>query len=107
MSLDRKSSSLEPFYRKLKCAKAKIEAIALDMWPAYIKATLNYYSYNVIVFDRYHIISECNKMIDELRRKEAQVAELTEKNVFKGVRYLLLKGQEKIENDYRAKRLSS
>jgi len=103
VSLDRKSSSLEPFYRKLKCAKAKIEAIALDMWPAYIKATLNYYSYNVIVFDRYHIISECNKMIDELRRKEAQVAELTEKNVFKGVRYLLLKGQEKIENDYRAK----
>jgi len=103
VSLDRKSSSLEPFYRKLKCAKAKIEAIALDMWPAYIKATLNYYSYTVIVFDRYHIISECNKMIDELRRKEAQVAELTEKNIFKGVRYLLLKGQEKIENNYKAK----
>ncbi len=42
-------------------------------------------------------------MIDELRRKEAHSAELTEKDVFKGVRYLLLKGQESIENDYKAK----
>ena len=75
----------------------------MDMWPAYIKETLNYYSYYVIVFDRYHIISDCNKMIDELRRKEAQTAEITEKNVFTVVRYLILKGQEKIENDYRAK----
>jgi len=40
---DRKSSSLEPFFKKLKQAKAKIEAVAMDMWPAYIKATLNYY----------------------------------------------------------------
>ncbi len=89
--------------RKLKRANAKIEAITMDMWPAYIKATLNYYSYDIIVFDRYHIISDCNKMIDELRRKEAQTAEKTEKNVYTGVRYLLLKGQEKIENDYKAK----
>ena len=34
--------------------------------------------------------------------KKAQTAELTEKKVFKGVRYLLLKGQESIENDYKA-----
>lgn len=99
----RKASSLDPFFKKLKQVHAPIEAIAIDMWPSYIKAILNYYSYNVLVFDRYHIISECNKMIDELRRKEAQTVEKTEKNVFKGVRYLLLKGQEKLENDYKAK----
>ena len=100
---DRASSSLESFFKKLKRTGAKIEAIAMDMWPAYTKATLSYYSYDVIVFDRYHIISECNKMIDELRRKEVQTVEKTEKNVYTGVRYLLLKGQEKIENDYKAK----
>jgi transposase len=98
----RKASSLEEFFKKLKQVHAPIEAIAIDMWPSYIKAVLKYYSYDVLVFDRYHIISECNKMIDELRRKEAQSVEKTEKNVFKGVRYLLLKGQEKIENDYKA-----
>jgi len=100
---DRKASSLEGFFKKLKQVHAPIEAIAIDMWPSYIKAVLNYYPYNVLVFDRYHIISECNKMIDELRRKEAQTVEKTEKTVFTGVRYLLLKGQEKIENDYKAK----
>jgi len=98
----RKTSSLEAFFKKLKQVHAPIEAIAIDMWPSYIKAVLKYYSYKVLVFDRYHIISECNKMIDKLRRKEAQSVEKTEKNVFKGVRYLLLKGQEKIENDYKA-----
>jgi len=100
---DRKASSLEAFFKKLKHVHAPIEAIVMDMWPSYIKAVLNYYSYDILVFDRYHIISGCNKMIDELRRQEAQTVEKTEKNVFTGVRYLLLKGQEKIENDYKAK----
>ena len=98
----RAASSLEEFLKKLKRVKAQIKAIAMDMWPAYISAAMKYYPSDVIVFDRFHIISECNKMIDELRRKEAQTAELTEKKVFKGVRYLLLKGQESIENDYKA-----
>ena len=99
----RTASSLEEFLKKLKRVKAQIKAIAMDMWPAYISAAMKYYTSDVIVFDRFHIISECNKMIDELRRKEAQTAELTEKKVFKGVRYLLLKGQESIENDYKAR----
>ncbi len=98
----RKASSLEDFLKKLKRVKAQIKAIAMDMWPAYISAAKKYYPLDVIVFDRFHIISECNKMIDELRRKEAHSAELTEKDVFKGVRYLLLKGHESIENDYQA-----
>ena len=99
----RTAASLEEFLKKLKRVKAQIKAIAMDMWPAYISAAMKYYQSDVIVFDRFHIISECNKMIDELRRKEAQTAELTEKKVFKGVRYLLLKGQESIENDYKAR----
>lgn len=99
----RTASSLEEFLKKLKRVKAQIKAIAMDMWPAYISAAMKYYPSDVIVFDRFHIISECNKMIDELRRKEAQTAELTEKKIFKGVRYLLLKGQESIENDYKAR----
>ena len=62
----RTASSLEEFLKKLKRIKAQIQAIAMDMWPAYISAAMKYYSSDVIVFDRFHIISECNKMIDEL-----------------------------------------
>jgi transposase len=100
----RQSSSLEEFMRKLKRKGVKLEAIAMDMWPAYIKAVKKYYPEEVIVFDRYHIIQECNRMLDELRREEASKASLRERReVYKGVRYLLLKGEEKIEGDVEAK----
>lgn len=91
-------SSIEPFLKSLKRAKALIKAIAMDMWPAYISAVSEYYSYNVIVFDHYHVISGYNKMLDELRRKEAAVAPITEKKVYVGTKYLLHKGKEKIED---------
>ena len=76
---DRKTSSVEPFFKRLKRMGAPIKAIAMDMWPAYIKAARDIYSYKVIVFDKYHIISECNKIIDELRRIESQSAEKNKK----------------------------
>lgn len=94
----RKASSLQPFLRRLKRVGASIEAIAMDMWAAYIKAVLKYYSYKVIVFDRYHVISDCNKLLDELRRQETAAAPQSHKHVYRGVRYLLLKGSERIED---------
>ena len=38
-------------------------------------------------------------MIDELRQREMQTVEKTDRDVYIDVRYLLLKGQEKIEHD--------
>lgn len=99
----RKSSSIEPFLKKLKRVNKKIQAIAMDMWPAYISAVLKYYSYDFIVFDHYHVISDYNKMLDELRRREAASAPKPFQKVYVGIRYLLLKGEEKIENNQQAK----
>ena len=95
--------SLEPFLRRLKRARAPIEAIAMDMWPAYISAVLKHYCYKVIVFDRYHVVADCNKVIDELRRQEAAAASKDDEPVYKGVRYLLLKGGEKIKDGTKAR----
>jgi transposase len=100
---DRKTESLEIFFKQLKRSRAKIKAIAMDMWPAYIKATMNEFSLKVIVFDRYHVISQCNKMLDDVRRGAAHDASLTERNVYVGIRYLLLQGEEKILSDQEAK----
>ena len=99
----RESASLGAFLKRLKKAKTPLKAIAMDMWPAYIKATLEYFSHEIIVFDRYHIISDYNKMLDELRRQEAAAALEPHQQVYKGVRYLLLKGAEKIEAGSSAK----
>jgi len=100
---DRKTESLEVFLKQVKRSRAKIKAIAMDMWPAYITAAMNQFSSKVIVFDRYHVISLCNHMLDEVRRGAARDASLTEQDVYVGVRYLLLQGEEKIKNDQEAK----
>lgn len=99
---DRKSSSLEPFLRRLPRAQVDLKAIAMDMWPAYLKAALMYYPPEVIVFDLYHIMADCNRMIDELRRIESASAPLLHKSLYKGSRYLLLKGKEKIVDNEQA-----
>jgi transposase len=44
----------------------------------------------------------CNKMLDEVRRGAARDASLTEQDVYVGVRYLLLQGEEKIQNNQEA-----
>jgi len=99
----RETASLEAFLKRLKCAHAPIKAIAMDMWPAYIKAVCKYFSPEIIVFDRYHIISDYNKTLDELRRQEAAAAPARYKQVYTGVRYLLLKGKEQIRDGTSAK----
>jgi transposase len=94
---------LEVFMKRLKRAGAKITAVAMDMWRSYINAVVRHFGAEVVVFDHYHIISDYNRMLDDLRRREAAAASLSEKGVYKGVRYLLLKGEEKIEDDCAAK----
>jgi hypothetical protein len=41
-------------------------------------------------------------MLDEVRRRATRDASLTEKDVYVGVRYLLLQGEEKIRSDHEA-----
>ena len=98
----RKKEALTCFLKKLKRAKAKIKAIAMDMWQPYISAVLEFYPYEVIVFDHYHIISACNKMLDALRRQIVQASPAEEKKYYKGLRYLLLMGEEKLEDNVKS-----
>jgi len=100
----RKTEALEPFLRKLKGAGAKIEAVAMDMWPAYIRAVSTHFGRDVIVFDRYHIMADYNKTLDLIRTTEAAKTGQEDKAIFKGVRYLLLRGSEKIADDWNARR---
>ena len=100
---ERKIESIEGFLKQLKRSRAKIKAIAMDMWPAYITAAMNQFSSKVIVFDRYHVISQCNRMLDEVRRGAARDASKTEQDVYVGIRYILLQGEEKIQSDQEAK----
>jgi transposase len=90
--------ALKPFWKRLKRSRAKIEAVAIDMSPAYINAVQTNLPKAVLVFDHFHIHQLFNEKLSDLRRKlyrEAQ--EQLHKEVLKGTRWLLLKNPENLD----------
>jgi transposase len=94
------SEALLPFWKRLKCSKAKIEAVAMDMSPAYISAVTENLPKAQIVFDHFHVIKMFNDKLDELRRKLYREADTAlQKRVLKGTRWLLLKCPKNLDED--------
>lgn len=90
--------ALEGFFRKIKRAGTTLEAIAVDMSTAYRKAIRKYAPEGVdVVHDKYHLVASMNDTIDSIRRQEQRRLEGEDKRVLKGTRYLLLYGQEKLD----------
>ena len=93
------SEALEPFWARLRrYRKVKIEAVAIDMSPAYIKAVGQNLKKAVIVFDHFHVIKMMNEKISDFRRHLHNVtADKLQRSVLKGTRWLLLTAREKLE----------
>ena len=97
----RDTECLRPFFAKIKRSrKARLEAIAVDMSSAYLKAIELYAPAGVkIIHDRYHLVANMNRVLDEIRRDEYRRKSGPEKAVMKGSRYLLLSAFENIYDD--------
>lgn len=95
------SDALEPFWEKLRrYRKLKIEAAAIDMSPAYIKAIRENLKDTVIVFDHFHVIKMFNEKLSDFRRKLFNVTkDLLPRSVLKGTRWLLLTAKERLEDE--------
>ena len=93
--------ALEPFWKRLRRSKArKIKAVAIDMSPAYISAVIENLPDASIVFDHFHVIKLFNDKLSDLRRKLFREAtDCLKKNVLKGTRWLLLAGQENLDDE--------
>jgi transposase len=91
------AEALVPFWKRLKSSRAKVEAVAMDMSPAYIGAVLENLPQATIVFDHFHIIKLYNDGLADLRRQLYHEAEIMEKKVIKGTRWLLLKNPENLD----------
>lgn len=95
----RKEESLRPFWKRLRASHAKIEAVAIDMSPAYQLAVKTYLPSAAVVFDRFHIMKLFHDKLSELRRALAREAQHgLGKNVLKGTRWLLLKNPENLDD---------
>lgn len=90
--------ALEPFWKTLRrYRKVKIEAVAIDMSPAYISAIRENLKDSVIVFDHFHVIKMFNEKLSDFRRQLFNITnELLPKKILKGTRWLLLTASERL-----------
>jgi len=92
--------ALQVFWKRLKRSRARVEAVAVDMSPAFTAAIIENLPSAAIVYDRFHIMKMYNEKIDDLRRGLQREAEDNlQKSVLKGTRWLLLKNPENLDPD--------
>lgn len=91
--------ALEPFWQRLRRQrKVKIEAVAIDMSPAYIKAVRENLKEAVIVFDHFHVIKLFNEKVSDFRRQLFNnTRDILKRRVIKGTRWLLLTAKENLQ----------
>lgn len=81
----------------------QIEAVAMDMWPAYINSVRHYCPNAKIVYDLFHVVKDFNRVIDKIRNEEYRKAKEGGKEVIKGSKYLLLKNHESLNSEERVR----
>ena len=92
--------ALEGFWIRIKRNKVQIEAVAIDMSPAYISAVTNNIPEAQIVFDHFHVIKLYNDVISKLRRDlYNQETDINKRELIKGTRWLLLKNNEDLDDE--------
>ena len=91
------ADALAPFWKRLRAARAKVEAVATDMSAAYIEAVSRCLPEATLVFDRFHVMKLVNDKLAALRRQLYAQATAEQKRVLKGVRWLLVKRPENLE----------
>ncbi len=90
--------ALKPFWKRLRRARAKVQAVATDMSSAYIRAVRDHLPQAVHVFDHFHVIKLFNEKLSALRRDlYHQASSQQERQVLKGTRWLLLKNPENLD----------
>lgn len=92
------AEALKPFWKRLHSSRARIEAVAVDMSPAYHQAVTTHLPKAVIVVDHFHVMKLFNDRISQYRREVYSKMKLqTERDMIKGIRWLLLKNRENLD----------
>ena len=91
------AESLLPFWRRLKRSRAQVKAVAVDLSPAYTSAIMTHLPEAAIVYDHFHVIKLFNDTLSNLRREIQQAQTKEGKQAVKGIRWLLLKRSENLD----------
>ena len=86
----RKKASLQDWYTGLSSAQLEdIKSISMDMWPAYINATLAHVpgADQKVAFDRFHVAKCLGDAVDKVRRQEHRALMKQGQEDLKGTKY--------------------
>lgn len=100
---DRSTESLEGYWKELTEAQlAGIESVSMDMWPAYIGATLAQVpnAQDKIVFDRFHIMQHMNRAVDSVRKQEHKELMARKDETLKGTLHVWRYARENLPDKY-------
>lgn len=90
--------ALKSFWKKVKTSKATIEAISIDMSPAYLSSVMENMPNSTIVFDRFHVVKLFNDKLSKFRRDlHKHLSDKKDHDLIKGTRWLLLKNPENLQ----------
>ena len=81
---------------------AKVEAVAMDMAAPYIAGVRELIPKGdtKIVFDRYHVVAQVNRAVDQVRKNEHQALRSVGDTRLKGSKYFWLFGSENVPDRY-------
>ena len=99
----RKKEALDDYYKTLPTEKKEqIEAVSMDMWPAFINSTKEHVdpNENKIVFDKFHIIAILTKAVDAVRRKEHYKLQAEGNSVLKSTKSMWFYSPENLPSKY-------
>lgn len=99
----RSKDAIRPFLKVLARKAKKLKAVAMDMSRSYFSAVSECLPKADVVFDRFHVMVQMNKMIDTLRRDQQRSLSGNETKVLKGCRFLLLRNYESLGEHFQEK----
>jgi transposase len=103
---ERKEESLSSFWSQYSPDElARVERVAMDMWPPYIASTRKHLTIadEKIVFDKFHIMKHLGDAVDLVRRAENRQLQAVGDERLAKTRYLWLTHPERLEGEARAR----
>lgn len=98
---DRKKESLKDFYASLSEAQREgINTISMDMWPAFINATLESIpdAEEKVAFDRFHVAQHLGNAVDKVRRDEHKRLKAQGNPILSGTKHDWLSARRNVPN---------
>lgn len=100
MGTGKSFDTLAPLFESLsEEEKQAIKTVGIDRGNAFLKAAQKFLPHADVCFDPFHLVSNVNAAVDEVRREETRKAEKEGKSIIKGSRYNLLSAPEKLTPD--------